>query len=162
MGELTTNPHSSVGHRTRLMRDLRTSPAAGTVEVARRMLAPIPKNARMAATIAGAVETLLSHYWQPNDDERIRTAALSGWLETLGAFPEWAIMEALSEWRDTKTTRPAPAHIRGICLEKTGELRDALAKATQKPVTNRRAPSAESRARVQAEVDKLTKIWRGA
>ena len=98
------------------------------------------------------METLLSFYWQPNDDERVRTAALAGWLEDLADFPEWAIMESLSDWRRNETHRPTPAHIRAKCIVLTGEVHGAIAKAEAEPEPAPRIPPEDEKARVSAVV----------
>lgn len=66
-----------------------------------------------ATWIAGRVQTLLSHYFQPNDPAEVREAALDDWVSALIPFSRQEIEDACQNYlRSSTTRRPLPADIR--------------------------------------------------
>lgn len=63
--------------------------------------------------IAGRIETLLSHYYQPDNPAEVRDGALDDWVEILSPISQPAIEHACSSWlRDEPRRRPTPGDIR--------------------------------------------------
>lgn len=157
MGELTTNPLNSAGHRRRLMQSLSTSPTAGQIAEAKRLLEPMRKTPQTAVDLGAKIKTLLSFYWRHEDDARLSMANLAAWQDDLGAFPMWAVDEAMTEWRRTRTHRPTPAHIRGMCLDLIGGVSQAVQVAEAEPEPERKPKDPETMARVDAVVEDFLK-----
>lgn len=66
-----------------------------------------------AAWIAGRVQVLLSHYFQPDNPAEVQEAALDDWVAALIAFPRQAIEHACGAYlRDQPRRRPTPGDIR--------------------------------------------------
>lgn len=78
-------------------------------EVSRTVLQPAS-----AKWIAGRVQTLLSHYYRPDDSPEVFEAAIVDWVKALTGHTQDQI-EAACEMhlRDAKTHRPKPADILG-------------------------------------------------
>lgn len=65
-----------------------------------------------AAWIAGRIEVLLSHYFQPETPMEVREAAIDDWVEALSSRSRHAIEHACSSWlRDQPRRRPTPGDI---------------------------------------------------
>ena len=73
-----------------------------------------PKNLKpSAAWIAGRIETLLSHYFQPDQAIEVTEAAMDDWLKALGGFSQPALEHACDSYlRDQPRRRPTPGDIR--------------------------------------------------
>ena len=68
--------------------------------------------------IAGRIETLLSHYYQPATDEMIAVAAMKDWIGALSGFSKGQISGACELYlRQEPKRRPTPADIRRFILE---------------------------------------------
>lgn len=65
------------------------------------------------------METLLSHYWLANEDDRFRAAQLNDWLDDLEIFPPPIVEKSCREWRRMNTKRPLIADIRRLCVEES-------------------------------------------
>lgn len=66
-----------------------------------------------AAWISGRIETLLSHYYQPDSPSEVRDGAIDDWVEILSHLPKAAIEMACAAWlRDQPRRRPTPGDIR--------------------------------------------------
>lgn len=62
--------------------------------------------------IAGRIETLLSHYFQPNQPENVTEAAMTDWIRLLHGMPRHAISTACDGYiRDQPRRRPSPGDI---------------------------------------------------
>lgn len=71
--------------------------------------------------IAGRIETLLSHYFQPMADERIAMAAMQDWVTALTGYSQGQIGGACELYlRQEPKRRPTPADIRRIISENRG------------------------------------------
>lgn len=69
-----------------------------------------------AAWIAGRVQVLLSHYYQPDNPIEVKEAALDDWVSSLIMFPQGAIDKACETYiRNQPRRRPTPGDIRAIC-----------------------------------------------
>lgn len=68
--------------------------------------------------IAGRIETLLSHYFQPGTDERIAEAAMTDWIRLLSSMPQQAISFACDRYMANQPRRrPGPGDI--LCIAQT-------------------------------------------
>lgn len=66
-----------------------------------------------AMWISGRIETLLSHYYQPDNPAEVRDGALDDWVEILAPLSQKVIEHACSSWlRDEPRRRPTPGDIR--------------------------------------------------
>lgn len=74
-------------------------------------------SAEEAEWIGGAVLTLLSFYYVPDEDPRVVAAQGRLWVEDLRAFPRHVIEAALRDWRRNESRRPAPADIIRLCRQ---------------------------------------------
>ena len=68
-----------------------------------------------AKWIAGRIQTLLSHYYQPGGDDALTEAALTDWVRILGGYDQRLIDAACNRYltREPKR-RPTPAAIRDM------------------------------------------------
>ena len=66
-----------------------------------------------AEWIAGRVQTLLSHYFQPDNPMDVQEAAIDDWIDALEPFSKSQIESACSAYiRDQPRRRPTPGDIR--------------------------------------------------
>ena len=72
--------------------------------------------------------------------------AAEDWVVALRGFPQSVVSDAVNEWIRNGTHRPSPGHIVKLCRERMPRAPKALAL----PVPDRREPTAEEKARVQA------------
>lgn len=71
--------------------------------------------------IAGRIETLLSHYYQPATNEQIAVAAMQDWIKALSGFSQGQISGACELYlRQEPKRRPTPADIRTFILDHRG------------------------------------------
>lgn len=71
-----------------------------------------------AAWISGRIETLLSHYFQPDNPAEVVEAALDDWIEALAPFSREAIDAACRRYIiDQPRRRPTPGDIRSKIRE---------------------------------------------
>lgn len=69
-----------------------------------------------AAWIAGRVQVLLSHYFQPDNPVEVKEAALDDWVKALITFPKQIIDRACERYLNNQPRRrPTPGDIRSIC-----------------------------------------------
>ena len=62
--------------------------------------------------IAGRVEVLLSHYFQPDNPVDVQDAAIADWIRALDGFSQQAISRACDSYiRDQPRRRPSPGDI---------------------------------------------------
>lgn len=72
-----------------------------------------PNDMQHAAWIAGRIETLLSHYYQPDNPAEVRDGAIDDWVELLAPLSRQSIEHACSAWlKDQPRRRPSPGDIR--------------------------------------------------
>ena len=91
----------------------------------------LPKDLRMRCdwgeqnlvAIASHISRLMAHYWVASEDARLRAALARDWLDDLAEFHQTIVAEACRDWRRSSEKRPAPAQIRGACLEMTARPR---------------------------------------
>ena len=89
------------------------------------------KNGQHARWIAGRVQVLLSHYFQPDNPQDVQEAALGDWIEALAEFDQSAIDRACAAYiRSQPRRRPTPGDIRKQVMapksEAQGRSRDEL------------------------------------
>lgn len=66
--------------------------------------------------IGGRIETLLSHYFQPDQPQEVTEAALDDWVEVLVDYSQDHIENACKTYmRNQPRKRPTPGDIRSIC-----------------------------------------------
>jgi len=94
--------------------------------------------------IAGAIATLLSHYFQNDHAEMLTAANCRDWCDDLERFPRDVIGQVLNRWRRTEKRRPCPADIIERCM---AELPRPVMPSAPEP--ERRPPTAEERARIK-------------
>ena len=88
--------------------------------------------------IAGRLQTLLSHYFQPGQDMMVSAAAGSDWMNILAKYPQVVIETACDEWMASKSHRPTPAHMVEICERHLKRITSAIPKqAEPAPQVNR-------------------------
>ena len=83
--------------------------------------------------IAGRLQTLLSHYFQPGQDTMVSAAAGSDWMSILAKYPQVVIETACDEWLNAKTHRPTPAHMVEICDRHLKRITSAIPKQSAPP-----------------------------
>lgn len=67
--------------------------------------------------VAGRVQVLLSHYFQPDSPSEILDAAIDDWVDMISQFSEADINRACSTYlRDQPRRRPTPGDIRARCM----------------------------------------------
>jgi len=73
-----------------------------------------PENVRQHGQwISGRVETLLAHYFQPDNPSEVLEAAIDDWVDMLKPFSQQAIQAACTEYlRSEPRRRPTPGAIR--------------------------------------------------
>ena len=82
------------------------------------------------AKIASEVKVVLSAYFQPHEDERIKAAQLAWWCDELEDWTQEQVVWALRQWnRDNPRLRPTPGDIVAILKRKRGETIAAQRKA---------------------------------
>lgn len=103
--------------------------------------------------LAGRVKTLLSHFFQKGTDAKVSEMQALDWMTALSRYPQFAVEEACAEYLRTMTRRPTPADIVRLSAKHTGDVRNAIERATPpKSEPPRPAPSPEESARVKALV----------
>lgn len=71
-----------------------------------------------AMWIAGRVQVLLSHYFQPDNPAEVQEAAVDEWIEILAPFSRQAIDQACKRYIiDQPRRRPSPGDIRAKVRE---------------------------------------------
>jgi hypothetical protein len=104
------------------------------------------------AKIASEVKVVLSAYFQPHEDERIKAAQLAWWCDELEDWTQEQVVWALRQWnRDNPRLRPTPGDIVAVLKRKRGETFAAQRKAeTEKSdrPQHTEAEMAEMRARM--------------
>lgn len=76
---------------------------------------------RHATWIAGRVETLLSHYFQPDNPAEVMEAAVDDWVSALARFSRADIEAACSRYlRQEPRRRPTPGSVAAMVETKTG------------------------------------------
>lgn len=84
------------------------------------------------ARIAFEVETVLSAYFQPHEDERIKASQLSWWCDELQDWTAEQVVWALRKWNsENPSRRPTPGHIVAICKAERGGKYAASVKPTK-------------------------------
>lgn len=106
--------------------------------------------------IAGRVQTLLAHYFEPSRDAALTRAMLADWIEDLQTIPQWAIDDACRTYRrDQPRRRPTPGDIRNRALSAVGERRSReRANAPVRELAEPRPPrvTAEQATAIMAEM----------
>jgi hypothetical protein len=84
------------------------------------------------AKIASEVKVVLSAYFQPHEDERIKSAQLAWWCDELEDWTQEQVVWALRQWnRDNPRLRPTPGDIVALLKRKRGETIAAQRKVEQ-------------------------------
>ena len=79
-----------------------------------RQVQKLPRESQLASPkwIAGRIQTLLSHYYQPDTPEDVKVAALSDWVFEMGGYTQDQIDGACRHYiRSQPSKRPSPADI---------------------------------------------------
>lgn len=77
-----------------------------------------------AQWISGRIETLLAHYFQPDNPSELLEAAIDDWIDMLLPFSQQAIQAACAEYLRTEPRRrPTPGAIKGLAERFAGEAR---------------------------------------
>lgn len=75
---------------------------------------------------------VLSAYFQPHEDERIKAAQLAWWCDELEDWTQEQVVWALRQWnRDNPRLRPTPGDIVAVLKRKRGETIAAQRKVDQ-------------------------------
>ena len=107
---------------------------------------------RHAAWIAGRIETLLSHYYQPDQPREVLEAALDDWVELLAPLSKQSIDAACSSWlRDEPRKRPTPGDIRARAKGEIG--------ASQNQKGDRSKLSFDQRALLDDQIIPTARRW---
>lgn len=105
--------------------------------------------------IASEVKTVLSAYFQPHEDDSIKSAQLAWWCDELEDWTREQVVWALRKWnRDNPRWRPTPGDIVSICKKQRGmklakEMRETPPK---EPKDTEPKLTAEDKARIAAEL----------
>jgi len=67
--------------------------------------------------IAGAVYSLLAHYFDPKHANDVIEITAADWVDTLEPFSAECITEARRRWIANETRRPVPADIKKLCFQ---------------------------------------------
>lgn len=143
------HPEKPVG-RAALMQSLRSGSVETLPAVERVLSTPAS-----AAWVGTRITTFLRHYFEPDTDDREFVAMVSDWMDDLERFPQFAIEDAIADYRRNETRRPAPAAIVRRCVAIMAEIRGEVARVRQRAEEaseQRRPPTEEQRAAAQAIV----------
>ena len=106
------------------------------------------KGSEHASWISGRIETLLSHYFQPESPTEVKDAALDDWVDALSIFPQPAIEYACRTYlRNQPRRRPTPGDIRAAALNETAR---SAPMAIEAPEPRRDVVTPEAAARILA------------
>lgn len=67
--------------------------------------------------IAGAVRTLLSHYFDPKHTGEMMRMGAADWIDILEPFSAECIERARRHWIENERRRPTPADIKLLCFK---------------------------------------------
>ncbi len=99
-----------------MMGPLSKEPGAQHSELVNAMSEKKHNDKTDAGWIAGRIETLLSHYFQPDNPVEVFESAMDDWISVLEKYPEEIIEHACRFWvRNFQSKRPTPAAISSIC-----------------------------------------------
>jgi hypothetical protein len=99
-----------------------------------------------AQWIAGRVQVLLGHYYQPDVPQEVREAAIDDWIDALSVFSRETIERACSRYiKSHGSRRPTPGDIRNNALRID---RDSTPRALPPPEPEREKVSPEVAARI--------------
>lgn len=71
--------------------------------------------------LAGAVHTLLLHYYVQSLPDSQMQALAKDWVGALKEFPQCAVEHARSQWLKTSDKKPKPANIVSLCQDYIGK-----------------------------------------
>ena len=115
------------------------------------------QNANKAGWITGRIQTLLSHYFQPDAPIELREAALTDWAETLMPFSRQGIEHACANYlRGQPRRRPTPGEIRNRAEAFDQKQRKAAGPASE---GDRSKLSADQRTILETEVLPTARRW---
>lgn len=104
--------------------------------------------------IAGRVQVLLSHYFQPDNPQEVREAAIEDWVSILSDYSREAIDAACNRYlRDQPRRRPTPGDIRSKINEPVER------KAQQRGKGDRTTLSPDKRELLETVVLPTAKGW---
>ena len=102
---------------------------------------PTPQHAKLLSPqeridhrgkIASEVKVVLSAYFQPHEDERIKAAQLAWWCDELEDWTQEQVVWALRKWnRDNPRIRPTPGDVVAICKDARGRKMASLPKPSE-------------------------------
>lgn len=132
-----------------------------TRELARVLEAPTPEVAKSLSPqdlvfhrekIRFSIQTVLSVYFQPHEDDAVRTAQLAWWCDELEDWTVEQVQWALRKWnRENPRIRPTPGDIVKICKDERGR-RIAASRPAIRAEPEREKISAERASEIMAEV----------
>lgn len=86
------------------------------------------QQSQQATWIVGRVQTLLSHYFQPDHPMDVQDQALVDWVKALSPFPASSIERACADYLcNQPRRRPTPADIRGLAETASRQSKGELA-----------------------------------
>jgi beta-lactamase class A len=114
------------------------------------------------AKIAFEVKVVLSAYFQPHEDERIKAAQLAWWCDELEDWTQEQIVWTLRQWnRENARLRPTPGDIVALLKRKRGETIAAQSRVMQPDPSPRHSEEQMAEMRdhmAQAGTDTLAKM----
>jgi hypothetical protein len=70
-----------------------------------------------AEFIAGAVRSLLGHYFDPGHPPEIQDQIDADWIDVLEPFSAACVTEARRRWIASERRRPTPADLKAVCFQ---------------------------------------------
>lgn len=111
--------------------------------------------------IASEVKVVLSAYFQPHEDERIKAAQLAWWCDELEDWTQEQVVWALRKWnRDNPRIRPTPGDVVAICKDARGRKMASLPKPVNAAPARERVDK-EKAAQILAEAGFAPKRFGG-
>lgn len=127
MQELTSNHAAAPPDLPDLLKPLKTCLDAlttrGVTEIERRTaqdyIAAVHDRFKPAKPewLLWQIHVLMRFYYQDDTDPATEEAVARSWADDLGSYPDWAIADAIRQWRRNKRTRPTPADLLSLCGE---------------------------------------------
>ena len=115
------------------------------------MDSPRPTATWLTAQVLG----MLSIYWQPDEDERVRRLAMGHWIDALQDLPQQAIETAIRERiRSSSRSRPVPGEIREAA-QRLVRWESGLPPVAERPFGPTRQITEEEKARCMAMLSQL-------
>ena len=117
----------------------------------------LPKELQPASSkwIAGRIQTLLSHYFQPDTPSDVTEAALGDWVKALTGFSADQIEAGCQSYlRNQPSRRPTPADVRN-------RIQGVYQQAEQSGRGSRKSLSADERYTLETKIIPNARRWLG-